>query len=46
MAGTSIALKSILKNNVKTIHIQNPKLSLNHFDLLLIPEHDRIKGKM
>ena len=45
MAGTSIALKSILKNNVKTIHIQNPKLSLNHFDLLLIPEHDRIKGK-
>ena len=45
MAGTSIALKSILKNNVKTIHIQNPKLSLNHFDLLLIPEHDGIKGK-
>ena len=45
MAGTSIALKSILKNNVKTIHIQNPKLSLSNFDLLLIPEHDRIKGK-
>ncbi len=45
MAGTSIALKSILKKNVKTIHIQNPKLSLNNFDLLLIPEHDRIKGK-
>ncbi len=45
MAGTSIALKSILKNNVKTIHIQNPKLSLDNFDLLLIPEHDRIKGK-
>ena len=45
MAGTSIALKSILKNNVKTIHIQNPKLSFKNFDLLLIPEHDRIKGK-
>lgn len=45
MAGTSIAIKSILKNNVKTIHIQNPKLPLNNFDLLLIPEHDRIKGK-
>ena len=45
MAGTSIALKSILKNNVKTIHIQNPKLSPNNFDLLLIPEHDRIKGQ-
>ncbi len=45
MAGTSIALKSILKSNVKTIHIQNPKLSLNNFDLLLIPEHDNVKGK-
>ena len=45
MAGTSIALKSILKNNVKTIHIQNPKLSPNNFDLLLIPEHDRVRGK-
>ena len=45
MAGTSIALKSILKNNVKTIHIQNPKLSTNNFDLLLIPEHDKIRGK-
>ena len=45
MAGTSIALKSILKNKVKTIHIQNPKLSPENFDLLLIPEHDGIKGK-
>ena len=45
MAGTSIALKSILKNNVKTIHIQNPKLSPNNFDLLLIPEHDKIRAK-
>ena len=45
MAGTSIAFKSVLKNNVKTIHIQNPKLSLNNFDLVLIPEHDSIKGK-
>ena len=45
MAGSSIAIKSILKNNVKTIQIQNPKLSFNNFDLLLIPEHDRVKGK-
>ena len=45
MAGTSIALKSIFKNNVKTIHIQNPNISLNNFDLLLIPEHDSIQGK-
>ena len=45
MAGTSIALKSILKNNIKTIHIQNPRLSAKNFDLLLIPEHDKIRGK-
>jgi len=45
MSGTSIALKTILKNKVKTIHIQNPKLSLKHFDLLLIPEHDGLKGR-
>ena len=45
MSGTSIALKTILKKNVKTIHIQNPKLSLKHFDLLLIPEHDGINGR-
>ena len=45
MSGTSIALKTILKNKVKTIHIQNPKLPLKHFDLLLIPEHDGLKGK-
>ena len=42
MAGVSLALKSILKDNVKTIHIQNPKLPLEYFDLLLIPEHDNI----
>ena len=45
MAGVSIALKFILKDKVITIHIQNPKISRNQFDLLLIPEHDAITGK-
>ena len=45
MAGVSLALKSILKENVKTIHIQNPKLPFEYFDLLLIPEHDKITAK-
>ena len=45
MAGISIAIKSFFKNKIKTIHIQNPKISNNYFDLLLIPEHDKIKGK-
>ena len=45
MAGVSLALKSILKENVKTIHIQNPKLPFEYFDLLLIPEHDNVTAK-
>jgi len=44
MAGISIAIKSCLKDKIKTIHIQNPKVSRNNFDLLLIPEHDKIFG--
>ncbi len=45
MAGVSMALKLILKDKVKTIHIQNPKLPYEYFDLLLIPEHDNITAK-
>ena len=45
MAGVSLALKSILQENVKTIHIQNPKLPFEYFDLLLIPEHDNVTAK-
>ena len=45
MAGVSIALKFILKDRVKNIHIQNPKLPFEYFDLLLIPEHDNIIAK-
>ena len=45
MAGISIFIKFFLKNKIKTIHIQNPKVSSDYFDLLLIPEHDKIIGK-
>ena len=45
MAGISISLKSELKNKIKTIHIQNPGVSNSYFDLLLIPEHDQIRGR-
>ncbi|MDA9973487.1 mitochondrial fission ELM1 family protein [Alphaproteobacteria bacterium] len=45
MSGISIAIKSYFKNDIKTIHIQNPKISSKYFDLLLIPEHDKITGK-
>ena len=42
MAGISIFIKSELKDKVRTIHIQNPGVSIKYFDLLIIPEHDRV----
>ena len=45
MAGISIFTKFFFKNKIKTIHIQNPKVSSSYFDLLLIPEHDKIIGR-
>ena len=40
----SMALKKRLGKEIFTIHIQNPKVSFNHFDLIISPEHDNIKG--
>ena len=40
----SIALKKRLGKEIFTIHIQDPKVSLNHFDLVISPEHDNVKG--
>lgn len=41
----SIALKKRLGKEIFTIHIQNPKVSFDHFDLVISPEHDGIKGE-
>ncbi len=40
----SIALKKRLGNEIFTIHIQDPKVSFKHFDLIISPEHDNVKG--
>ncbi len=40
----SIALKKRLGKEIFTIHIQNPKVSFKHFDLIVCPEHDNLKG--
>ena len=40
----SVYLKKLFKNKVFTIHIQNPKVSLKEFDLIVAPNHDNIKG--
>ena len=40
----SIALKKRFGNQIFNIHIQDPKVSFKHFDLIVSPEHDNIKG--
>jgi len=41
---SSIALKKRFGNQIFNIHIQDPKVSFKHFDLIVSPEHDNIKG--
>jgi mitochondrial fission protein ELM1 len=41
----SIYLKKKYKNKIMNIHIQDPKVSLNNFDLIVAPEHDGLEGK-
>jgi len=41
----SIHLKNNSKKKVLNIHIQDPKVNLEHFDFIVAPEHDSIKGK-
>ena len=40
----SIHLKNISNKKVFNIHIQDPKVDLNHFDFIVAPEHDAIQG--
>ena len=41
---SSVALKKRFGNEIFNIHIQDPKVSFKHFDLIISPEHDNIKG--
>ena len=41
----SVALKKRFGNQIFNIHIQDPKVSFEHFDLIVSPEHDRLKGE-
>jgi len=41
----SIYLKKNSKKKVYNIHIQDPKVSLNHFDCVVAPEHDGLSGE-
>ncbi len=41
----SIHLKKTANKKVFNIHIQDPKVNLNHFDFIVAPEHDAIQGQ-
>ena len=41
----SIYLKKKFRNKVMSVHIQDPKVSLNNFDYIIAPEHDGLIGK-
>ena len=41
----SIYLKKKYRNKIMNIHIQDPKVSLDNFDLIIAPEHDGLEGK-
>jgi mitochondrial fission protein ELM1 len=41
----SIYLKKTANKKVFNIHIQDPKVDLNHFDFIVAPEHDAIQGQ-
>ena len=41
----SIYLKKNSSKKIINIHIQDPKVSLNNFDIIVAPEHDNVRGK-
>ena len=41
----SIFLKKKFGKKIMNIHIQDPKVSLDNFDFVIIPEHDGLNGK-
>ena len=41
----SIYLKKKFKNKIMNIHIQDPKVSLDNFDYIIVPEHDNLYGQ-
>ncbi len=41
----SIYLKKKFGKKIMNIHIQDPKVSLDNFDFIVVPEHDGLNGK-
>jgi len=44
MAGFSMLARRLSKGVSQTIHIQDPKLPPHHFDWMIVPSHDKVRG--
>ncbi len=43
-AGASIAIRRASGRRIFTVHIQDPRIAPGMFDVLVVPEHDRVRG--
>lgn len=43
-AGYALAIKRLSGGRTYAVHIQNPRIAPDHFDLVAAPEHDRLAG--
>ena len=41
----SVLVKNLSRGHTKTVQLQNPAISPSHFDLVVVPRHDRLKGE-
>ncbi len=44
-AAPALAIKRAAGNACLAVHVQNPHCRRNAFDLLIVPEHDRLRGR-
>lgn len=44
-AGISVAIKRASRRHTFTVHVQQPPLPAGRFDLLVVPEHDAMRGE-
>lgn len=40
----SMAMRRASGGRVRTVHIQDPKVAARHFDIVVVPAHDRLRG--
>ncbi len=43
-ASISVAIRRASQGRCFTVHVQNPRIPLRHFDLVVPPRHDRVSG--